>query len=149
MSEKSEKAVSYFESFNCAQSVIAACGPELGLDSEAALRVAGGFGGGMGRLGEVCGAVTGAFMVIGLKHAKVHPEDDESTTKEKAYTLVYEFAERFRSRHGSILCRELLGCRIGTPEGRQKARDKGLFSTLCPKLVQSAVEILEQMEDDV
>ena len=145
MSEKSKRAVSYFESFNCAQSVIAACGPELGLDIETALRVAGGFGGGMGRLGEVCGAVTGAFMVIGLKHAKVHPEDDEGTTKEKAYTLVYEFAERFRSRHGSILCRELLGCDSGTPEGRTQAREKGAFEHVCPKVVEDAVEILEQL----
>lgn len=146
MSERSEKAVSYFENFNCAQSVIAACGPDFGLDRETALRIAGGFGGGMGRLGEVCGAVTGAFMVIGLKHGKSHPEDDESETKEKAYALVCEFADRFHARHGSILCRELLGCDIGTPEGSAQAREKGLFGDLCPRLVQSAVEILEQME---
>jgi C_GCAxxG_C_C family probable redox protein len=146
MSERSEKAVSCFENFNCAQSVLATCGPEMGLDRESALRVAGGFGGGMGRLGEVCGAVTGAFMVIGLKHGKGHPEDDENETKEKAYALVCEFANRFRACYGSILCRELLGCDIGTPEGRAQAREKGLFSDFCPKLVQSAVEILEQTE---
>jgi C_GCAxxG_C_C family probable redox protein len=148
MSEKSEQAVSYFENFNCAQSVIAAYGPELGLDPETALRVAGGFGGGMGRLGEVCGAVTGAFMAIGLKRAKVHPEDDESTTKEKAYALVHEFAERFRARHGSILCRELLGCHIGTPEGVTQAREEGLFEQVCPKMVESAAEILEQLLEE-
>jgi C_GCAxxG_C_C family probable redox protein len=146
MSERSDKAVSCFEDFNCAQSVLATCGPELGLDRETALRVAGGLGGGMGRLGEVCGAVTGAFLAIGLKHGKSHPEDSESETKEKAYALVYEFADRFRTRHGSILCRELLGCDISTPEGSAQAREKGLFSDLCPMLVQSAVEILEQME---
>jgi C_GCAxxG_C_C family probable redox protein len=145
MSERSEKAVSCFESFNCAQSVLATCGPELGLGRETALRVAGGFGGGMGRLGEVCGAVTGAFMVIGLKHGKSHPEDDESETKIKAYALVHEFADRFRAHNGSILCRELLGCDIGTPTGRAQASEKGLFSNLCPKLVRDAVEILEQM----
>jgi C_GCAxxG_C_C family probable redox protein len=145
MSERSEKAVSCFENFNCAQSVIATCGPEIGLDRESALRVAGGFGGGMGRLGEVCGAVTGAFMVIGLKHGKSRPEDDENETKEKAYALVYEFADRFRARNGAILCRELLGCDISTPDGRAQAKEKGLFSDLCPKLVGDAVEILEQM----
>jgi C_GCAxxG_C_C family probable redox protein len=145
MSERSEKAVSCFEDFNCAQSVIATCGPELGLDRESALRVAGGLGGGMGRLGEVCGAVTGAFLVIGLKHGKSSPEDDESETKEKAYALVYEFADRFRARNGAILCRELLGCDISTPDGRAQAKEKGLFSDLCPKLVGDAVEILEQM----
>ncbi len=145
MSERSEKAVACFEDFNCAQSVITTCGPEFGLDRETALRVAGGLGGGMGRLGEVCGAVTGAFLVIGLKHGKSHLEDDESETKEKAYALVYEFADRFRARNGSILCRELLGCDIGTPAGRDQAREKGLFNDLCPKLVRDAVEILEQM----
>ena len=146
MSQRSEQAVSYFENFNCAQSVISACGPELGLDPETGRRVAGGLGGGMGRLGEVCGAVSGAFLVIGLKHGKVHPEDDESATKERAYALVYEFAERFRARHGSVLCRELLGCHIGTPEGRTQARETGLFDEVCPKVVRDAVEILEQME---
>ncbi|MBN1813345.1 MAG: C_GCAxxG_C_C family protein [Anaerolineae bacterium] len=145
MSERSEKAVSCFENFNCAQSVIATCGPEMGLDRETALRVAGGFGGGMGRLGEVCGAVTGAFLVIGLKHGKIHPEDNENETKEKAYTLVYEFADRFRACNGAILCRELLGCDISTPAGRAQAREKGVFNNLCPKLVRDAVEILEQM----
>jgi C_GCAxxG_C_C family probable redox protein len=118
----------------------------MGLDRESALRIAGGFGGGMGRLGEVCGAVSGAFMVIGLKYGKSHPDNDESETKEKAYALVYEFADRFRAHHGSILCRELLGCDISTPEGQAQAREKGMFSNLCPKLVQNAVEILEQME---
>ena len=146
MSKRSEKAVACFENFNCAQSVLATCGPELGLDRESALRVAGGFGGGMGRLGEVCGAVTGAFMVAGLKHGKSQPDDDENDTREKAYALVYEFADRFRACNGSILCRELLGCDISTPEGRAQAKEKGLFDDLCPRLVQSAVEILEQME---
>lgn len=145
MSERSKKAVSFFENFNCAQSVLATCGPEMGLDRETALRVAGGFGGGMGRLGEVCGAVTGAFLVIGLKHGKSHPEDDESETKKKAYALVYEFADRFRARNGAILCRELLGCDISTPSGRAQAKEKGVFNDLCPKLVRDAVEILEQM----
>jgi C_GCAxxG_C_C family probable redox protein len=99
----------------------------------------------MGRLGEVCGAVTGAFMVIGLKHGKSRLEDDNNETREKAYALVYEFADRFHACNGSILCRELLGCDISTPEGRAQAREKGLFNDLCPKLVGDAVEILEQM----
>jgi C_GCAxxG_C_C family probable redox protein len=145
MSERSEKAVACFEDFNCAQSVIATCGPELGLDRESALRVAGGFGGGMGRLGEVCGAVTGAFMVIGLRHGKSNPKDDESETKEKAYARVHEFGNRFRACNGSILCRELLGCDIGTEEGIAQAREMGLFDDICPKAVRDAVEILEQM----
>jgi C_GCAxxG_C_C family probable redox protein len=141
---KTECAVACFEEgFNCAQAVLSTCGPELGLDRETALKVAGGLGGGMGRLGEVCGAVTGAFMVIGLKYGKTRPEDDEA--KERAYGLVTEFADRFKSRNGSILCRELLGCDISTPESRAAAKEKDLFATLCPKLVQDAMEIVEQM----
>ena len=144
MSERSEKAVACFENFNCAQSVIATCGPELGLDRESALRVAGGFGGGMGCLGEVCGAVTGAFMAIGLKYSKV--QDGENEKRDRGYALVRQFAEEFAARNGSIICKELLGYDLSTPEGLAQAREKGLFSDLCPKLVQSAVEILEQME---
>ena len=125
-------------------SVLSTCGGELRLDRETALRIAGGFGGGMGRLGEVCGAVTGAFMVVGLKHGKTKAEDQES--REEAYSLVQEFAEAFKSRNGSIVCRELLGYDISTPEGRNLAREKGVFATLCPGLVHDAVEIIEQMD---
>jgi C_GCAxxG_C_C family probable redox protein len=146
MSNRSERAVSCFsEGFNCAQAVISTCGPELGLDRETALRVAGGFGGGMGHLGEVCGAVSGAFLVIGLKCGKTQAEDNEK--RDKGYRLVQEFADEFRARNGSILCRELLGCDIRTPEDLAEAKEKGVFSTLCPKLVENAVGILEQMEE--
>ncbi|MBN1977195.1 MAG: C_GCAxxG_C_C family protein [Anaerolineae bacterium] len=144
MSERSEKAVSCFKNFNCAQSVIATCGPELGLDRESALRVAGMFGGGMGHLGNVCGAVTGAFMAIGLKYSKV--QDGENEKRDRGYALVQQFAEEFAARNGLIVCKELLGYDLSTPEGSAQAREKGLFVDLCPRLVQSAVEILEHME---
>jgi C_GCAxxG_C_C family probable redox protein len=139
-----KRAVSCFEEgFSCSQAVLSTYGPQFGLEPEAALKVAGAFGGGMGRLGEVCGAVSGAFMVIGLKYGKTRAEDEE--TKEKAYSLVQEFADRFSSRNGAITCRELLGCDINTPEGRANAKEQGLFATLCPRLVQDAAEIVEQM----
>ena len=144
MSERSEKAIAYFEDFNCSQSVIAACGPELGLDAETALRVAGMFGSGMGRLGNVCGAVSGAFMVIGLQYSKI--QDGENERRDLGYALVRQFAEEFTTRNGSIVCKELLGCDLSTPEGLTKARENGLFSDVCPKFVRDAVEILERME---
>jgi C_GCAxxG_C_C family probable redox protein len=145
MSRRSEQAVSYFnEGFNCSQAVFSTLGPEMGLDRESALRVAGMFGGGMGHLGSVCGAVTGAFMTIGLKYSKV--QDGENEKRDRGYALVRQFAEEFAARNGSIVCKELLGCDLGTPEGSAQARERGLFRDLCPKLVQSAVEILEQME---
>lgn len=141
---KSERAVSCFEEgFSCAQAVLSTFGPGLGLSREAALRVAGGFGGGMGRMGRVCGAVTGAFMVIGLRYGKTRPEDEEK--REKAYNLVNQFADAFRTRNGSIVCGELLGCDISTPEGRGLAREKGVFATLCPELVRDAAEIIEEI----
>jgi C_GCAxxG_C_C family probable redox protein len=137
-------AVSYFEEgYSCAQAVFSTYGPQLGLDRELALKVAGGFGGGMGRMGQTCGAVTGAFMAIGLEYASTRAEDDQA--KEKAYSLVKEFAEEFTSRNGSIVCSELLGYDISIPEQRELAREKGLFTSLCPKLVRDAAEIIEQM----
>ena len=141
---KVENALSCFEAgFSCSQSMLAAYGPQLGLDHETALKVAGAFGGGMGCMGQTCGAVTGAFMVIGLEYGKTEAEDDE--TKEKTYSLVKEFVDRFRSRNGSIVCRELLDCDISNPEERELAMEKGLFTTLCPRFVQDAAEIIEQL----
>jgi len=94
-------------------------------------------------MGETCGAVTGAFMVIGLKYGNTKTGDDGA--RERTYELVGEFAKRFRSSHGSIVCRELLGYDLSNPEERTAARKKGLFTTLCPQLVQDAVEILEKI----
>lgn len=139
-----ERAASLFEQgFSCSQSVFSAYAEQFGLDGELALRVSGAFGSGMGRLGATCGAVTGAFMVIGLKYAKTKPEDDES--KERTYALVQQFAERFRERNGSTVCRELLGYDLSTPEGRQQVEEQGISQILCPGLVRSAVEILHDI----
>ena len=138
-----ERAVSCFQQgFNCSQAVCSTYGPQLGLDRELALKVTGPFGAGMARMGQVCGAVTGSFMVIGLIHGRTRAEDEE--TREKAYRLVDEFVAQFTARNGSILCRELLGCDVSTEEGRALARERNLFDTLCPKLVQDAAEILDQ-----
>jgi C_GCAxxG_C_C family probable redox protein len=143
MSKADEAAETFHGGFNCAQAVLAAFAPELGLEHELALRVAGGFGGGIGRMGEVCGAVTGAVLAIGLKYGKYQPEDNAA--REKTYALVQEFARRFQERHGHLLCRDLLGCDISTPEGRKQASDSGLHDTLCPQLVRDATEIVEAL----
>ena len=118
-------------------------GEEFGLDRERALKVAGAFGGGMGRMGETCGAVTGAFMVIGLKYGMTKAKDEEA--RDKTYELVREFVTKFQSRHGSIVCRELLGYDLNNPQEGELAKKKGLFDTLCPQLVQDATEILEEI----
>lgn len=144
MDKPNEAAAAFRGAFNCAQSVFVAFAPDLGLEREIALRVAGGLGGGIGRLGsEVCGAVSGAVLVIGLKHGKYLPDDNAA--RERTYALVQEFARRFRELHGHLRCSELLGHDVGTPQGRQAAHDSGLHDTLCPRLVRDAAEIAEEL----
>jgi len=139
-----ERAVSCFkEGFSCSQAILSTYGEQFGLNREMALKVSGAFGGGMGRMGETCGAVTGAFMVIGLRYGKTKVEDEQ--TKERAYNLVKEFVDKFRSRNGSIVCRELLGCDISTSDGMKIIREKKFITTLCPKFVHDAAEIIEQI----
>ena len=143
MSTKIEQAVERFNNgFNCSQAVLSSYSEQFGLDCDRAFKVAAGFGGGM-RMSETCGAVTGAFMVLGLKYGNTTAQDQQA--KEKTYEMILEFTNRFKVRNGSVVCRELLGCDINTQEGRKKARDKDLFSTVCPEMVKNAAEILEEM----
>lgn len=142
MSDVNRAVCRYKEGFSCSQAVLSTYAEQSGLSRQAALKVAAGFGGGMA-MAETCGAVTGAFMVMGLKSGAVTAEDKAS--KKRTYELVREIAKEFKARNGSIVCKELLGCDISTPEGRKTAEDKGLFSSVCPKLVQDAAEILEEM----
>jgi len=139
-----EKAVSCFnEGFMCSQALLTAYAEQFGLDHEAALKVSAAFGAGMGRMGETCGAVTGAFMVIGLKYGRTAVQDTQS--HEKTNRLVKEFVDRFKTVNGSIVCRELLGCDLSTPDGVKTFVDKKLRDTLCTKLVRDAAEIVEQL----
>lgn len=143
LSEK-ERAVSCFkEGFSCSQAILSTYGARFGLNREFAFRISTAFGGGMGRMGKTCGAITGAFMVIGLKYGKIKIDNDEA--KEKTYELVREFVNRFKSINGSITCKKLLNCDISTPEGRALAKEKNLFTNFCPKLVSDSAEILEQI----
>lgn len=123
--------------FNCAQSVFAAFAEQSGVTPEFALRLAAPFGGGMGRKGEACGALTGALMVLGLRYGNDQPEG-----KEEIYRITREFIAGFEQRHGTIVCRQLLGQDISTPEGLQAARDANLFSTTCPALVEATAKAL-------
>lgn len=137
MKDRSEEAAVRLQSgFNCAQAVLSSYAGDLGLPDDAAPRIASLFGGGMGRTGEVCGAVTGALMVLGLVVGKPAPVDLEE--KDRQHAMARELMARFRERHGSLLCRDLLGCVLSTPEGWAKAQNQGLFETLCPGLVRDA-----------
>ena len=141
--DKVQEAVSVFESgFNCAQAIVRTYGPDYGLSVLDSLKVSCGFGGGM-RRGDTCGAVTGALMVLGLRYG---PKDvSDASAKNDVYSRVTEFCRRYEARWDSIICRELLGCDISTEEGMKKARENNLFKTVCPRMVRTAVEILEEM----
>jgi C_GCAxxG_C_C family probable redox protein len=144
--EEIQQAIKYFEQeYSCSQAVFAAFSPRFGLPAETALKIACSFGAGMGRMGEVCGAASGAYMVFGLAHGSTLATDKES--KEKVYALVRQHADRFRQIHGSILCRELLGCRLDTPEGLQQARQSGIFDTRCPLYVKDSAVIVDELLD--
>ena len=146
MSTKAEQAVKRFrKGFNCSQGVLGSYCEQFGLECDKAFKVATGFGGGM-RMGGTCGSVTGALMVLGLKYGNTAAEDKEA--KANTYKKVEEYTKRFKARNDSVTCRDLLGCDISTPEGMKEAKDKGLFSTICPKIVQDAVEILEEMMNE-
>jgi C_GCAxxG_C_C family probable redox protein len=141
---RAEDAVSFFkEGFNCSQSVFASHASEFGLSREVALKISTSFGGGMARMGKTCGAVTGAFMVIGLKHGRTSAQDEQ--TRDRNYEIVREFVKRFKARNGSIVCRELLDCDLSTPEGLKLAQDNNLFENVCPKFVSDAADILAQL----
>ena len=128
--------------FNCCQAVFSAFASDLGVDEGIALQISSGFGGGMARMGETCGAVTGAMMVLGLKYGSASPDPK---VKEQVYDLIRQFADRFKARNGSLLCRDLIDCDISTPKNHQIAVERNLFTTVCPTLLRDAVEILEKM----
>jgi C_GCAxxG_C_C family probable redox protein len=140
--KSAQPAVEIYEAgFSCSQAVFAAFSEALGLERTKALKIAQPFGGGIAGTGSTCGAVTGALLVIGLRYGRVRPEDLAS--KEKTYELVREFIKGFEERHGSIICRELLGVDLSTPAGHEAARRRGLFAERCSRFVSGAAEILE------
>jgi C_GCAxxG_C_C family probable redox protein len=94
-------------------------------------------------MGDTCGVVTGSMMALGLKHGKVRATDDGA--KEKTYGLVLQLVEKFKDRHGSIVCRDLLDCDMSTPEGLQDFKDRKLLETHCVRFVKDAAEILEEI----
>ena len=144
MSIRADKATELFsKGYNCSQSVIGVFSEENGLEVNTAMKLANGFGGGI-RCGEVCGAVSGAIMAIGLKCGFF----TEGNFKQKGYCNAksYEFIEMFKNEHNSILCRDLLGADIQCPDDFKKPEAQEMFKQVCPKLVKSAVNILEQMD---
>jgi C_GCAxxG_C_C family probable redox protein len=141
MSTPAEIAATVFsQKFNCSQSVFSAFAGQLGLDRQTALKLASPFGGGVARRGEVCGAVSGALLALGLARGA-----DEPAGKEEIYRLSQEFMRLFEEKHTSVLCRDLIACDISTPAAYQAAAERRVFKTICPQLVQDAVEIAQKL----
>jgi C_GCAxxG_C_C family probable redox protein len=144
MKSNVEIAVDIFNNgFNCAQAVLTAYCSEYGLSDDIAKKLSCGFGAGMGYNGEVCGAVTGALMLIGLKNGKYSNLDNES--KDKTYKLVKEFIANFKKEFGSINCTELLKYDLSKEEELLKASSSGIFKKLCPLYIKKSAELVEEI----
>jgi C_GCAxxG_C_C family probable redox protein len=141
--DRIENAVDKFnQGYACSQAIFTEYCGLFSFDEEIALKLSAGFAAGM-RNGKTCGAVTGAYMVLGLKFG-----DQNCVTadgRKKVYDAVVEFTKSFEQRHGSTDCKELLGCNVGTADGIKKAKEENLFYAICPKYLKSAAEILEVM----
>ncbi len=136
---KADLVEKQFSKFNCAQTVFSLFASDIGIDENMALKIASGFGGGMA-CAETCGAVTGSYMVIGIKHGH-----STSNPEDKAYTknLIKKFNTEFKNAHGSLICKNLTGFDISTPEGAAAASNANVFRTKCPAFLETACNILE------
>ena len=143
MSEKTERAKELFKSgYNCSQAVLAVFCEEYGLDFETAMKISCSFGGGMGRMREVCGTVSGMFMAVGLAMASA---SESAVEKGEHYKRVQELAKRFKEKNGSIICRELLqGVETSTLPVPSERTETYYKKRPCVELVGDAVEILEE-----
>ena len=139
-----DKVIDSFKSgLNCAQAVLTGYSDDLSFDNSLALNISCGFGGGMGRLQETCGAVTGSFMVLGIFNGKKYA--DNTDKKEVTYSMIQSFSEKFKSIHGTTDCRSLLKCDLRTEEGQRFAKENNLFETLCEKCITDSIRIIEEL----
>jgi C_GCAxxG_C_C family probable redox protein len=147
MSEKTERAKQLHEQgYGCAQAVLTSFAPEYGLSEEIALKISTGFGSGMGRMCEMCGALTGAYMVIGLKYGKAYSDGTKyGVNTETTYRLIAEIAARFAERNGSTRCRDLIEYNLSDPDQRAEVVRLGYFKTRCGKYIYDSVDLLEEI----
>ena len=136
--EKTKKsAKDYFlKGFNCSESTLLGISESLDKKCKFIPQIASGFGGGFGRHGEVCGAISGSVMALGLVYGRKDPKD--TGTKEKTYGIVDEYLKKFKEKYGTLTCRELTGCDMLTPEGSKKAKDEKVHVNICAPIVEFA-----------
>lgn len=148
MSVKGDLAYKYFcEGYNCSQAVAAAFAPEMGPDADTVVKLMSGFGGGMGRMREVCGTFSGIVMVVSRLYGYSDPKEQKG--KKELYEKIQLLAEKFKADNGSIICRELLG--LSAPEGSAvpEARTSEYYKKRpCPELCRYAADILEEFIKD-
>jgi C_GCAxxG_C_C family probable redox protein len=141
-----QKAMHLFENgLNCSQAILTAFGEPQGIDSESAKKLGRPWGGGVGRMGRICGAVAGAIMILGLAQSR---SPDEAEARNDICASIQELVRRFEQRHGTSVCRELLGADFITEEGQRKIKEEMLVKKLCPKFVEDAGGILDELLKD-
>ncbi len=138
-----EHAVNLFkERDNCSQAILATYANQYGIEEKTALKIAEVFSGGIARRGNICGALSGALMVIGPHYGG--KKDLNSTPRKSAHDIADEVPKKFEDQHGIVFCRELIHFDLTTPENRKLAHDRKVFHN-CPKFVTGVVEILEEV----
>ncbi len=141
ISPEVEQAVTlYKQGYTCAQSVLASFAARYGLPQNLAFRIGEPFGAGTSCTGDMCGAVTGAIMVLGLQYGSALSQDNSA--RSTTYARVNELIHRFQEIHGSIQCPDLLGYNLSDPQQLAAVGEKGLFFQLCPVFVRDAAQIL-------
>ncbi|MBQ6967191.1 MAG: C_GCAxxG_C_C family protein [Lachnospiraceae bacterium] len=143
MTRREAAMENFRKGYNCSQSIVLAFEDMLPVDKNLLSKLSSSFGGGMGRLREVCGSVSGMFMVAGLLYGYEGPETGE--VKAEHYARIQELAHRFEEKHGSIVCRELLNLSVRHDQPVPEARTNEYYKKRpCPELIGDAAEILEQ-----
>ena len=139
---ESDAVTKFLDGNACSQAIVSHYCHLFDLDRSTALKLAAGFGAGM-KMGKTCGALTGAYMVLGLKFAT--SESGKSEGRRAVGKAVAEFTRRFQERNGTTDCRDLLGCDVTTEEGGKVAKEQKLFTTVCPRFIKDSEEILDMM----
>lgn len=148
MTRKEKAMQSFLDGYNCSQCMMLAFEDLLTIDVDTALKIVSPFGGGMGRLREVCGSVSGMFMLLG--HIKGYNEPGNYEGKKELYEHIQELARRYEEANGSIICRELLGLMVQREEAAPEMRTEEYYKKRpCAEKIGSAAEILEEYLQEI
>jgi C_GCAxxG_C_C family probable redox protein len=141
-----ERAVAYFlENYNCAQSVLLAMFEHWNGKNDLIPKIATAFGGGIGRCGSVCGALTGGMMALGIRFGTNEPSMEKRT---ETYELAQRFFRRFEKENDSVLCRELIGYDLSDPKQLEETRERDVFEEKCTVFISKAVEALLELTEN-